>query len=259
MKRTFSAVCLLVLLATPCPSFLWAQDIVDDLVLANKILFSEKVVDGFGHVTIRDPNNPNQFLMAQSIQPPFVTREDILVLDLDSNKVSKQQPGSPSIERFIHSGIYRARPDVMAIVHSHAEAVLPFAVAKGTPLRAITHTCGMLGAGAPNFEIRDYAGDDSNMLVSNKKLGEGLTKTLGSHTVVLMRGHGFTVVGGNLKEAVYNAVNTLLAARVQVNAIHLGNVTYLSEGEAAATSTIHGTSLDRSWEIWKRRVLGQLP
>jgi ribulose-5-phosphate 4-epimerase/fuculose-1-phosphate aldolase len=259
MKIALSAVCAMVFLATVCPSSLWAEDILDDLVLANKILFSEKVVDGFGHVTIRDPNNPNQFLMAQGIQPPFVTREDILVLDLDSNKVNKQQPGSPSIERFIHSGIYQARPDVVAIVHSHAEAVLPFAVAKGTPLRALTHTCGVLGAGAPNFEIRDYAGNDSNMLVSNKKLGEGIAKTLGSNTVVLMRGHGFTVVGGNLKEAVYNAVNTLLAARVLLNAIHLGNVTYLSEGEAAATSKLHNTSLDRSWEIWKKRALGQLP
>ncbi len=259
MKRALSAICLFVFLATACPSFLWAEDIIDDLVLANKILFTEKVVDGFGHVTVRDPNNPNQFLMAKGIQPIFVTREDILVLDFGGNKVNKQQPGSPSIERFIHSAIYQTRPEVMAVVHSHAEAVLPFAVAKGTPLRAITHTCGHLGSGAPNFEIRDFAGNDSNMLVSNKKLGEALTKVLGSHTVVLMRGHGFTVVGGNLKEAVYNAVNTMLAARVQLNAMHLGEVTYLSEGEAATTSKLHGGSLDRMWEIWKKRVLGQLP
>ncbi len=107
--------------------------------------------------------------------------------------------------------------------------------------------------------FRDFAGNDSNMLVSNKKLGEALTKVLGSHTVVLMRGHGFTVVGGNLKEAVYNAVNTMLAARVQLNAMHLGEVTYLSEGEAATTSKLHGGSLDRMWEIWKKRALGQLP
>ena len=231
--------------------------ILDELVLANKILFSEKVVDAFGHVSVRDPNNPNQFLMAQGISPPFVTREDILVLDLDGNKVNNQ-PGEVSIERFMYTEIYRARPDVMAIAHSHAEEVLPFTVARGTPLRALTHNGGLLRSGAPMFEIRDYVGEDSNMLVGDKRLGEAVAKTLGSHTVVLMRGHGFTVVGGSLKEAVYNAVNTLLSARIQLNAIHLGNVTYLSEGEAIATAKIHKTVLDRNWEVWKRRALGQL-
>lgn len=232
--------------------------ILDDLVLANKILFSEKVVDAFGHVSVRNPNNPNHFLMAQSISPPFVTRDDILVLDLDGDKVNKH-PGNPSIERFIYTEIYRARPDVMAIAHGHADAVLPFTVAKGTPLRALTHNGGLLGAGAPIFEIRDCVGEDSNMLVGDKKLGEALAKTLGSHTVVLMRGHGFTVVGGSLKEAVYNAVNTLISARVQLDAIHLGNLTYLSEGEAAATAKTHKTALDRNWEVWAKRALGQLP
>jgi ribulose-5-phosphate 4-epimerase/fuculose-1-phosphate aldolase len=231
--------------------------ILDELVLANKILFSEKVVDAFGHISVRDPNNPNQFLMAQSIQPPFVTREDILVLDLDGNKVNNH-PGEASIERFIYTGIYRARPDVMAIAHSHAEEVLPFTVAKGIPLRALTHNGGLLRSGVPMFEIRDYVGEESNMLVGDKKMGEAIAKTLGTHTVVLMRGHGFTVVGGSLKEAVYNAVNTLISARIQLNAIHLGNVTYLSEGEAVATAKIHKTVLDRNWEVWKKRALGQL-
>jgi ribulose-5-phosphate 4-epimerase/fuculose-1-phosphate aldolase len=231
--------------------------ILDELVLANKILFSEKVVDAFGHISVRDPNNPNQFLMAQSIQPPFVTREDILVLDLDGNKVNNH-PGEASIERFIYTGIYRARSDVMAIAHSHAEEVLPFTVAKGIPLRALTHNGGLLRSGVPMFEIRDYVGEESNMLVGDKKMGEAIAKTLGTHTVVLMRGHGFTVVGGSLKEAVYNAVNTLISARIQLNAIHLGNVTYLSEGEAVATAKIHKTVLDRNWEVWKKRALGQL-
>ena len=232
--------------------------ILDELVLANKILFSEKVVDAFGHVSMRDPDNPNQFLMARSIPPPFVTREDILVLDLDGNKVNNQ-PGEVSIERFMYTEIYRARPDVMAIAHSHAEEVLPFTVAGGTPLRALTHNGGLLRSGAPMFEIRDHVGEDSNMMIGDKKLGEAVARALGSHTVVLMRGHGFAVVGGSLKETVYNAVNTLISARVQLNAIHLGNVIHLSEGEAAATSKLHKTVLDRNWEVWKKRALGQLP
>lgn len=174
------------------------------------------------------------------------------------NKVNKH-PDEASIERFIYTEIYRARPDVIAIAHSHAEAVLPFTVAKGTPLRALTHNGGLLGSGAPLFEIRDYAGEESNMLVGDQKLGEVVAKTLGSHTVLLMRGHGFTVVGGSLKEAVYNAVNTVISARIQLEAMHLGNLTYLSGGEAVATAKIHRTVLDRNWEVWKRRSLGQLP
>ena len=232
--------------------------IIDELVLANKILFTEKVVDAFGHVSVRDPENPEHFFMAQGKQPPFVTHEDILVLDMDGNKVNKNQPGNPSMERFIYTGIYRARPDVMAMVHSHAEEVLPFTVAKNTPLRALHHNGGMLGAGAPVFEIRDYTGESSNMLVGDKKLGEALAGKLGPHTVVLMRGHGFTVTGGSLKEAVYNAVNTVSSARIQLNALHLGELTPLSEGEAASASKIHKTALDRNWEVWEKRALGQL-
>ncbi|MDA8125185.1 MAG: class II aldolase/adducin family protein [Deltaproteobacteria bacterium] len=230
----------------------------DDLVLANKILFTEKVVDAFGHVSVRDPNHPGHFLMARSIPPPFVTGDDILELDQEGNKVDTRT-GEASIERFIYTEIYRARPDVMAIAHSHAEAVLPFTVSRGTPLRALTHNGGFLGKGAPLFEIRDTVGDKSNMLVGNREMGEALARTLGDRTVVLMRGHGFTVVGGSLQEAVYNAVNTVISAKIQLNAIRLGDLTYLSEGEAAAASKIHKTVLDRNWEVWKQRALGQLP
>jgi ribulose-5-phosphate 4-epimerase/fuculose-1-phosphate aldolase len=224
-----------------------------------QIRFScEKVVDAFGHISVRNPDNAGHFLMARSMPPPFVTRDDILVFDLDGNKV-REQPGESSIERFIYTEIYRARPEVMAIAHSHAEAVLPFTVAKGTPLRSLTHNGGLLGSGAPLFEIRGYVGEESNMLVGDKKLGEAVAKTLGAHTVVLMRGHGFTVAGGSLKEAVYNAVNTVISARIQLHAIHLGDLTYLSGGEAVATAKIHKTVLDRNWEVWKQRALGQLP
>ena len=232
--------------------------LIDDLVLANKILFTEKVVDAFGHIGVRDPDQAGRFLMARSIPPPFVTGNDILTFDLEGNKVN-DLAGEASIERFIYTEIFRARPEVMAIVHSHAEAVLPFTVAPGTPLRALTHNGGLLGAGAPVFDIGDFVGDGSNMLVGNRKLGEALARTLGPHTVVLMRGHGFTVVGGSLQEAVYNAVNTLISARIQLEAMHLGNLVPLSAGEAAATAKIHRTVLDRNWEVWKQRALGQLP
>ncbi len=233
------------------------NELIDDLVTANHILFREGIVDAFGHVTVRDPTNPAHYLIARSLQPPFVGRGDILELDANSKPLAEAAPDVP-FERFIHGEIYRLRPDVRAIVHSHAAAVLPFSVAKNTPLRAISHSAGFIGSGAPVFEIRDFAGDDSNLLVQSIPLGTALAKTLGAKTVVLMRGHGFTVVGGSIQEAVYNAVNTVQNARVEMDALRLGNVTYLTDGEAAATSKLHNASLNRSWEIWAKRAAGEL-
>jgi ribulose-5-phosphate 4-epimerase/fuculose-1-phosphate aldolase len=231
---------------------------VTDLVTANHILFREGIVDAFGHVSVRHPLNGDHYLMARSMQPVFVTGDDIVELDLDSKPVAKDAP-PVSFERFIHGEIYRARPDVVAIVHSHAAAVLPFSVAKGTPLRAICHTTGFIGDGAPIFEIRDCAGDDSNLLVQTNSLGAALAKSLGASTLVLMRGHGFTVAGGSLREAVYNAINTELNARVEMDALRLGAVTYLSPGEAASVSKLHNSSIDRHWNIWAKRADGELP
>jgi ribulose-5-phosphate 4-epimerase/fuculose-1-phosphate aldolase len=234
------------------------QVAIADLVTANHILFRENIVDAFGHVTIRHPLKPNHYLMARSVQPVFVTASDIVELDIESNPLAKDAPAT-SFERFIHGEIFRIRPDIKAIVHSHAAAVLPFSVARETALRAICHTCGFIGDGAPIFEIRDFAGDNSNLLVQNNALGAALAKTLGDKSLVLMRGHGFTVAGGSLYEAVYNAINTVLNARIEMDALRLGGVTYLSEGEAAAVSKTHNASLKRSWEVWAKRAAGELP
>ncbi len=234
------------------------QQAIAELVTANHILFREGIVDAFGHVTMRHPLDPRRYLMARSMQPVFVTNRDIVELDLDSKPVANDAP-SVSFERFIHGEIYRVRPDVTAVVHSHAPSVLPFGVAKATPLRAICHTSGFLGGGAPIFEIRDFAGDSSNLLVQTNALGAALANCLGASTVVLMRGHGFTVAGGSLREAVYNAINTDLNARVEMDAVRLGPVTYLSEGEAAAVSRLHNNSIGRHWDIWAKRAAGELP
>jgi HCOMODA/2-hydroxy-3-carboxy-muconic semialdehyde decarboxylase len=244
--------------AAPSEAAGMARDkVIDDLATANHILFREGIVDAFGHISVRDPTNPAHYLMARSVQPPFVARGDIVELDADSKPVAKDAP-EVSFERFIHGEIYRLRPDVKAIVHSHAAAVLPFGVAKNTPLRAICHTCGFIGSGAPIFEIRDFAGDGSNLLVQNIPLGTVLAKTLGEKTLVLMRGHGFTVVGGGIQEAVYNAVNTVHNARVEMDALRLGSVAYLTDAEAAVVSKLHNAALNRSWEIWAKRAAGEL-
>jgi HCOMODA/2-hydroxy-3-carboxy-muconic semialdehyde decarboxylase len=233
------------------------QAAIDDLVVANHILFSEGIVDAFGHVTMRHPTRPDRYLMARTLQPVFVTRADIVEHDIDSNPIPANAPPTPW-ERFIHGEIYRIRPDVGAIVHSHAPSVLPFSVVGETPLKAICHTAGFLGEGAPIFEIRDFAGDSSNMLVQDNRLGAALAKTLGSSMAVLMRGHGFTVAGASLYEAVYNAINTDLNARVEMNALKLGRVSFLTRGEADAVSKTHNTSLKRSWEVWAKRAAGEL-
>lgn len=234
------------------------QQVIKDLVDAYHILFREGIVDAFGHVTARDPTNPSHYLMARSVQPPFVTAADIVELDADSKPVDPNAPKTP-IERYIHGEIYRARPDVMAVVHSHAADVLPFTVVKTVPLRAICHTCGFLGDGAPIFEIRGVAGDSSNMLVQNNKIGAALAKALGKSSVVLMRGHGFAAVGGSVKEAVYNAINTVLDARVEMDALRLGTPIYLSQGEAEEVSKTHNASIDSLWAIWLKQVAGELP
>ena len=234
------------------------QKVIQDLVDAYHILFREGIIDAFGHVTARDPTNPSHYLMARSVQPPFVTAADIVELDIDSNPVASDAPKTP-LERYIHGEIYRARPDVMGVVHSHAADVLPFTVVKTVPLRAICHTCGFLGAGAPIFEIRSVAGDSSNMLVQNNTIGAALAKALGKSNVLLMRGHGFAATGASVKEAVYNAINTVLDARVEMEALRLGTPNYLTQGEAIAVSQTHNVSIDSSWAIWLKQVAGELP
>lgn len=234
------------------------QTAIDDLVTANHILFREGIVDAFGHVTMRHPLNPSHYLMARNMQPVFTTRADIVELDVESKPVGNNPP-TVSLERFIHGEIYRVRPDIGAVVHSHAAAVLPFSVAKGTPLKAICHTTGFIGDAAPIFEIRDFAGDSSNMLVQTGALGASLAKVLGSKSLILMRGHGFTVCGASLQEAVYNSINTVINARVEMDALRLGAVTFLSEGEAAAVSRQHNASLSRTWDVWAKRAAGELP
>jgi HCOMODA/2-hydroxy-3-carboxy-muconic semialdehyde decarboxylase len=196
--------------------------------------------------------------MARTVQPPFVASQDIVELDADSKPVVDRAPAVP-YERYIHGEIYRAHPGVQAIVHSHAQTVLPFTTVQDVPLRAVSHTCGFIGAGAPIFEIRDFAGDASNMLVDNSSLGEALARTLATNTLVLMRGHGFAVVGRTLQEVVYNAMHTVLNARVQMDALRLGRVTYLTGGESAAVSNLHSGVYDAYWQIWARQTAGELP
>ncbi len=225
------------------------SDLVQDLVDANRILSHQGIVDAFGHVSARHDRYLDRFLLACNIAPANVEAGDIIEFNLDSTPLNA---GGRRIylERFIHGEIYRARPDVQAIVHSHSPSVVPFSVVKSVRFRPVCHMCGFLGQGADIFEIRDICGPASDLLIRDRRLGQALAEALGAANVILMRGHGSTVVGPNLKQAVYRAVYTEVNARLAADALRLGPVEFLTPEEAKATLTVE-TEIDRPWQFWK--------
>lgn len=225
--------------------------LVESLAVANRILYDQRVVDGFGHVSVRHDRSRSHFLLARNMAPALVTPADILTFDLDGQALDAGDR-RVYLERFIHAEIYRARSDVVAVVHSHSPSVIPFAATR-TPLRPIYHMSGFLGAGSAIFEIRDVAGD-SDLLIRNAELGRALAASLGANAAVLMRGHGSTVVGTSLQQVVYRAIYAETNARLQTQAMALGDVTYLNEREAALAAATNDTQLARVWELWTRAV-----
>jgi HCOMODA/2-hydroxy-3-carboxy-muconic semialdehyde decarboxylase len=182
-----------------------------------------------------------------------VSAADIVEYVVDSGEALDPSAPRPYLERYIHSEIYRARPDVMAVVHNHSPAVLPFGIVKGARLRPACHMCGFLGEGPPVFEIREHAGAATDLLIRNRELGTALARALGQERVVLMRGHGCTVVAPSLRLAVYRAVYTEVNARLLLQALPLGEVEYLTPEEAAAGHTTEG-QVDRPWNLWKQQA-----
>ncbi|PWC32836.1 class II aldolase/adducin family protein [Azospirillum sp. TSO35-2] len=222
---------------------------VEELVVANHILFDRGIVDGFGHVSVRHPDRPDRFLLSRNRAPGLVSAQDILVYGLDAEPVDrKDEPGY--LERFIHSEIYRAHPEVMGVVHSHAVSMLPFTVVAGAPLCPICHMSGFLKRGTPIFEIRDHAGDASDLLIRSAALGCQLAAALEDHAVVLMRGHGMTVVGRTLRQSVFRSIYAEVNARIQATAASLGTATFLTEGEAAQADATNTGAINRAWDLW---------
>jgi len=229
------------------------SEVLADLVLANHILVNEGVVDGFGHISVRDPSNPERFYIARSMAPALVTLEDLVQVDLDG-VVHDAQGRHTYVERFIHSEIFRARPEVMSVIHSHSPAVIPFGVT-GARLRPICHMSGFLGAVTPVYEIRHSARETSDLLIRNQALGVSLAQCLGQANVALMRGHGSVTVGTSIKQAVFRGIYTESNARLQAMAAPLGEITFLTDAEAQATSDMNDQHLDRPWQMWKRKAL----
>ena len=227
--------------------------LIDDVVAANRILYDQGVVDGFGHVSARHDKDPTRYLLSRSMAPALVTAADIMEFDLDSNAIDARGR-TPYLERFIHGEIYKARPDVMAIVHSHSPAVLPFADTN-VKLKPMNHIAGFLGAGPPVFEIRAAAGPESDMLVRNNAIGRALAKTLGQSSVLLMRGHGSVAAAQSVKHVVFRAIYTEVNARTEIQALTIGKPTFLNEKEAAAAMKTNDGLVDRPWALWKQRVM----
>jgi HCOMODA/2-hydroxy-3-carboxy-muconic semialdehyde decarboxylase len=228
-----------------------------DLVIASRTLAEHGVIDAYGHATVRSETNPQRYYMARNLAPELVTEADILEFDLDSNPIDAQGKAVYQ-ERFIHGEIYKARPDVKAIVHNHSPSVVPFACT-GCEMKPIFHMSAFIGLGVPNWDIRD-AQKGTDMLVKTPYLGEHLAKQLGRHPAVLMRGHGSTVVGENLQRAVGRTIYLEMNARMQFQSIVLagekGHIVFMDDAEVQAN--VSWQNYERSWNLWKTRALAKL-
>jgi ribulose-5-phosphate 4-epimerase/fuculose-1-phosphate aldolase len=228
------------------------EALIEDVVTANHILAAQGIVDAFGHVSVRTGPGAGRYLISRSIASAQVMAADILELDLDS-KPATGDTRTPYRERFIHGEIYRARPDVMSVVHCHAASLIAFGITR-VPLRPVYHNSAFVGEGIPVFEIRE-SGGDTDMLVSTPELGKSLAKVLGNKPAALMRGHGAVIVGKSILEAVARSVYLEVNARVQAQAMAMGQrITYLDEGEVKKR-TDDRDPYGRAWDLWKRQAM----
>jgi HCOMODA/2-hydroxy-3-carboxy-muconic semialdehyde decarboxylase len=228
-------------------------ELINDLVIANRILAHEGIVDAYGHVSVRHPEHPDRYLLSRSLSPENVLHDDICEFTLAGEMIGGGR--KPYLERFIHGALYEARPEVGAVVHSHALDVLPFSVSS-VPLRPVIHTSSHAGADVPVWDIRDRFGD-TNLLVANMDQGRDLAVRMGEGRAVLMRGHGFTAAGRTLQEVLKVAIYLPKNARVLMEALKLGGeVTYVSAGEIALRDAPGpgGAEIQRAWDYWARRA-----
>lgn len=238
------------------PSGHSTAEAADLLVLANRILANEGVLDAFGHVSVRCPERPDRFLQSRSLSPEFVTVEDILEFDLDGNTVQSSDLAVYS-ERVIHAAILRARPEVQAVFHGHPRQILPFACT-GIPIRPVIHSACMFAEGIPLYDDYDA---DSGMLISSAEEARRLSQVLGGAKALLMRGHGCVVVGESVPAMVMGAIYLRDNAAVLLKALALGEPRYLSpeEGQAASRVFADKLSTDRAWNYWVGRARKAMP
>ena len=226
--------------------------LLEDLVTANRILAAEGIVDSFGHISVRHPDNPKRYLLSRARAPDCIEVEDIVEYELDGTAV-EARGRAPYRERHIHGGIYEARPDVQSVVHNHSPSTIPFGVTKNK-LRPFMHICSHIGHEVPTWDLHKKFGD-TNLLVETMAMGRDLAKLLGKRPTALMRGHGCVTVGGSIRHAVFVAIYLELAAKLQMQAMAMGKITFLTKGEVDKIAGPMGAySLNRAWENWCRRA-----
>ena len=225
---------------------------IGQLVIANRILANEGVVDGFGHVSARHPQRPERYVMSRARAPQCIEVEDLMEFARDGTPIDPAGR-KPYAERFIHGAVYDARPEVRAIVHHHSPSVIPFSVTEAR-LSPVMHMCAGIGTRIPTWDSRASFGD-TNLLVTNMEMARELAAALGQRPVILMRGHGCVVAGTSLREVVFNSIYLQLNADLQMKASGLGDITFLSDGEVVAVlRTRDSFTFERAWELWCRRA-----
>lgn len=232
------------------------ETLIDEIVTANRILAAEGVVDAFGHVSARHPDDPGRFLLSRARAPELIGSEDIMVFTLDGAP-DADDGRKPYLERFIHGAVYEARPDIASVVHSHSRSVLPFTIT-GQALRPVVHSCGTIGDDVPVWDAR-HAFGDTDLLVSDMAMGRDLARVIADGSAALMRGHGSTVAGRSVREAVYTAIYLEVNAGLQLQASQLGDIVFLSPGEVRKIRerldrARPGEGYDRAWQYWCHRA-----
>jgi len=229
---------------------------IRDVVIANRILALNKVLDAYGHVSIRHPQRPDRYFLARSLSPAIVEIDDIIEFNLDGTPVDPNERRPLYLERFIHGGVYEKRDDVKAVLHSHADDLLPFSISKTTRLKPVIHAVGDMGDTVPVWDIADKFGDDTTLLVTNMAQSRDLAGCLGCYRLALMRGHGFVCVGFSINDLVRLSVYIPRNARTQLAAMQMGEYKALSRGEIEARLNLDRDSpaLHRGWELWAREA-----
>jgi ribulose-5-phosphate 4-epimerase/fuculose-1-phosphate aldolase len=226
--------------------------LIEELVTANRILAREGIVDSFGHVSMRHPTRTDRYLLSRARAPERIEAGDIMEFTLEGEAVEARSR-KPYLERFIHGALYEARPEVMCVVHNHSPSTIPFGIT-GTKLKPLMHVCGSIGHKVPLWDSHDKFGD-TGLLVESMAMGRDLAKRLGKDRCGLMRGHGAVVVGETIRETIWIAIYLELNAKLQMQAMAMGKIKFLTSGEVAKVIERHGPfSFNRAWENWCSRA-----
>ena len=229
--------------------------IIEELVSANRILGHEGILDAYGHVSVRDPDDHNRYLLSRARSPEVIEESDICSYDLEGQPLDSES-STPYIERFIHGAVYEARPDVLAVCHNHTLSILPFGISKSVTLQAVIHTARFLGTGVPVWDISQKFGTDTDLLVRDMDQGRDLAQTMGTGSIALMRGHGSVVASNDIVSLVKMCIGMDRNARVQRDAMVLGDYRPLEAGEILATGSPRqvGRGDNREWEYFRHRA-----